>query len=441
MEHEERAGLNALGAKALKLPAKSTTAMIATAFLSLVFFCAANARGQHVGICSPASGTTVSSPFQLQVITTGSPTSITVDENNNLLTQAIGTNSLQSWVNLPTGNYTILATAVYSGGNKTATSTITVAQAAGSGSFPLTEPAQIAGDQLGLNEALPQSPAGSSMNFWDWTNGPVYGLGNNPPQPTSGYPWNYATAWGIVYQAAQGNNSPNTRVNICCHQLWVMNLSGLWSQIQSYPTYSGGTTGDGMTVQAYLEDQSDGGWGADVRVESDGTFSVTAGMNTTAGTYNPGVRGNWSAPCLGKAGEDYSQNCMVHFYPTDRAEITNTNPTSIGGVISCFEARLILGNPNLTDDRSTSAYLAGAGADYWSSQNGSLPPPYGGVAPPIANGKMKYVTNNWRSFCTTSLSQSDIWAWNPPQIQGAGTEGLDFTDPAQYQNTNPAALP
>ncbi len=110
---------------------------------------------------------------------------------------------------------------------------------------------------------------------------------------------------------------------------------------------------------AYLEDFSgDISKPGDVRKEPDGSISVKAG-----GGYN------------------------FHFYPSDRATI---NPNDIGGILIILEARLIVDNSALPDDRSSAKYLCGAGADYYPSLTGGWP---GNLSynPGVGIGKMKLV--------------------------------------------------
>ncbi len=121
----------------------------------------------------------------------------------------------------------------------------------------------------------------------------------------------------------------------------------------------------------------------DIRNESDGTISVTAGNG-----YN------------------------FHFYPSNRGAI---DPTDIGGVVAIFQARLIVANPALADDRVLAQYLCSAGADYYPSTTGP------GIQnnPSVGNGKMKYVTSVWRSFAMTTLTQSQLES-NPPPVDLTG---------------------
>jgi hypothetical protein len=135
---------------------------------------------------------------------------------------------------------------------------------------------------------------------------------------------------------------------------------------------------------AYVEDYSgDANRPADIRHEADGTISATAG-----GGYN------------------------FHFYPRSRAPI---NPDNIAGLVSLFEARLIVADPSRPDDRRLARYLASSGGDYYPELTGGWP---GNLDynPGIAGSKLKYVQTNWRSFAMTTLSEDQL-AQNPPPVQ------------------------
>jgi hypothetical protein len=217
----------------------------------------------------------------------------------------------------------------------------------------------------GINEGYPHGVALS----YNWANGPVIGMGNNSNGEQA------ITSWGVVYVASQGNPATNTRVNIRDLQLYFLQKStGKWLLLQNTSTPGG---------QAYPEDFQGNSVPGDLRTEPDGTISVTAGNG-----YN------------------------FHFYPSDRGAI---NPNDIGGVVSVFEARLIVGNPALADDRSIAQYLCSAGADYYPSVNGP------GIEnnPSVGNGKMKYVQSEWRSFAMTTLTQSQLES-NPPPVDLTG---------------------
>jgi len=230
--------------------------------------------------------------------------------------------------------------------------------------------AQIYGDMVGGNEGRPH---GVPAN-WDWANGPVIEMGNN----SNG--WRAVEAWGLLYVAAEGSPAVNTRVNIRNMQLFVLSASkGTWSMLQSTSTPTGAH---------YVEDFSnDENVPADIIKLSDGTISVTAG-----GRY------------------------CFHFYPNDRATI---NPSDIGGIVVVYEARLIAADPTKTDDRSSAKFVADAGADYYPGLTGNCPVGDNGGCPGVAIGKMKYVTNDWRSFAMTTATQSQLTN-NPPPVDLTG---------------------
>jgi hypothetical protein len=229
--------------------------------------------------------------------------------------------------------------------------------------------AEIASDMTGHNEGAPHGVPSS----YDWAQGPTLTMGNNPNG------WKAMTAWGVVYEAAEGNPATNTRVNIRDLQLFFLQKStGKWLLLQNTNQPEGA---------AYLEDFSgDTSKPGDVRQESDGTISVTAG-----GGYN------------------------FHFYPSDRASI---NPNDVGGILVLLQARLIVGNPSLPDDRSIARYLSASGADYYPALTGGWP---GNLSynPGVGTGKMKYVQSEWRFFAMTTLT-ADQLSSNPPPVNLTG---------------------
>ena len=337
--------------------AKKLAACYSSRGISLGAFFAITALNSYaatVTISSPANGSVVSSPVALSALTTGAiPQSILVYDNGSLILRQRGVSTLSSALTLSAGSHTILVEATESRGQPvTASATITVS---GAGSSPaLGTGAEIAGDMTGPNEGHPHGVPLS----WDWANGSAVEMGNNSKG------WAAMTAWGVIYVAAQGNPATNTRVNIRDMQAWFLQKStGKWLMLQNTSTPDGA---------AYLEDFSgDTSKTADLRKEPDGSISVTAG-----GGYN------------------------FHFYPSARAAI---NPNDIGGIVTIFQARLILGSPSGTDDRSIANYLAGAGGDYYPALTGGWP---GNLSynPGIALGKQKYVKNDWRFYAMTTMT-------------------------------------
>jgi len=228
---------------------------------------------------------------------------------------------------------------------------------------------EIAADMTGSNEAYPQ---GVPLSY-DWAQGPTIVMGNNPNG------WQAITAWGVVTIPTQGNPATNTRVNIRNVQLYLLQHStGAWLLLQNTSQPQGAD---------YLDDFSgDISQPGDVRPESDGTISVTAG-----GGY------------------------CFHFWPQDRASI---NPNDIGGILVLLQARLIVGNPSLPDDRNIAQYLAGSGADYYPALTGGWP---GNLSynPGVGTGKLKFVQSDWRFYAMTTLTAAQL-ASDPPPVNLTG---------------------
>lgn len=329
-----------------------------------------NLRAQ-VTISSPENGTTVSSPVPLNAaLSVAQPTSMTVYDNGSPVFQQQSVSSIGTLLALNAGTHLITVKATKANGQVSSASTaITVTPA--QPSLPVDSGMVIASDMSGKNEGLPQ---GVPLSY-AWAAGPVTVMGNNPEG------WKAMTAWGVVYVASQGNPAVNTRVNIRNVQAYVLRKStGKWLLLQSTSTPDGGAYPDDFSVNAGLP--------GDRSTEPDGTISVTAGNG-----YN------------------------YHFYPSGRGTI---DPDDIGGIVTLFQARLIVGNPALPDDRNIAAYLAGSGGDYYPALTGQWP---GSLSynPGIAIGKEKYVRTFWRVFSMTTMTAAQLQR-NPPPVNLVGVE-------------------
>ena len=327
-----------------------------------------------VTISSPSNGAVVTSPFQLVASSqwSSNPRSMSVYVNDVLVLQDQAASSINTTLTLNAGTSTIRVLAQYQRYRLSSASINITVAAVTPPPAPTPLPAgtrsaadQIAADMQGANEGYPH---GVPLSY-DWANGPVIDMGNNSAGEQA------ITSWGVVYVAAQGNPAGNTRVNIKNLQLYFLQKNtGKWLLLQNTSTPDG---------EAYPENFQGNSIPADIRTEPDGTISVTAGNG-----YN------------------------FHFYPSDRAAI---NPKNIGGIVAIFEARLIVGNPALADDRSIAQYLCSAGADYYPSVTGP------GIQnnPSVGNGKMKYVESQWRSFAMTTLTKAQLES-NPPPVNLSG---------------------
>ncbi|HTR53764.1 MAG TPA: hypothetical protein VMJ10_23885 [Kofleriaceae bacterium] len=144
-----------------------------------------------------------------------------------------------------------------------------------------------------------------------------------------------------------------------------------WHLIQESRTFDGG---------AYREDFLGNTHHApDIRSESDGTISATAG-------------GGFA----------------FHFWPRSRARIETSD---VAGVLVTARALLVLADPKLPDDREQARYLFSVGADYWTDSstgwNG------GRTNRGIAVGRFKYVRSTPRSFNMSTVPEA-VMRHNPP---------------------------
>jgi hypothetical protein len=238
---------------------------------------------------------------------------------------------------------------------------------------------QIAADMTGTHEGIPH---GVPVDY-EWRTAPFIVMGNNPDGATA------CNHWLNVYADTTNVHPANTRVQLRNCQVWWKRAStGVWTR---------GVLSSAPEVEAYAEDYVSGGpFTADQRTETDGSISVK--------------------PATG-------QN--VHgFTPFPRVPISATD---MGGIVSVLDARLIMANTGGTDDRASARYLVEAGADYYPATTGP------GIEnnPGVGGGKFKYVTNNWRSYCFSTLSAEELEA-NPPAITLA-TGGTGWMDAGHIQ--------
>jgi len=112
MTHEDRTTLKRFKSTGFNLLAKSNTVCTSSALLLMVFVWTTDAWARVV-INSPVNGATVTSPVQLTVVTSGSPTSISVYDNNTQIIQGTAVSSIQAFLNLASGSHRIRVIASY----------------------------------------------------------------------------------------------------------------------------------------------------------------------------------------------------------------------------------------------------------------------------------------------------------------------------------------
>ena len=215
-------------------------------------------------------------------------------------------------------------------------------------------------------------PHGVPLSY-NWSQRPRVGMGTNPRE---GY--TATTAWGQVYEAAEGNPATNTRVQLRNMQMYYFSKSQQkWIKLQDSVSVKG---------NAYIEDFKNN-------------------LNRPADQRNESAANGGGISI--KAGDGYN----YHFWPTGGR--ANIDPTDIAVIYSTCQARLILENSNKPDDRNTARYLLSIGGDYWLDQsagwndlktNGDW-----------AIGRFKYVTKEWQAF-NGWAGDENILRNNPPPM-------------------------
>lgn len=213
------------------------------------------------------------------------------------------------------------------------------------------------------------APRGVLASF-GWAEQPRVGWGNNPPVD-----WTAMLAWGQVYADNEGNPAVNTRFQIRNMQAWY--LSKATNQWQKW-TFTSNINGAN-----YSEDfQNDTNVSADIRDESEGiSATVLEGYN-------------------------------FHFW-SDEGRVS-INPEDIAGVWVSIEARLIVDNGSLPDDRSEARLLFSTGADYWESPEAEWD--QWTTNGDIGIGRFRYLTNDWQAFNMHTLSDEQLVS-NPPPFE------------------------
>ena len=206
---------------------------------------------------------------------------------------------------------------------------------------------------------------------YDWANKPRLGRGNDPGA------FKAFIAWGQVYESAQGNLAINTRVQLRNLEAFLLSKkTNQWTRLQFSADVEGAAFKEDFANNASQPPQQ--------RREPDGGVSVTAG-----GGYN------------------------FHFWCScGRSTI---DPLDIAGVFTTVQARLILNDAKIADDRATAQYLLGMGADYWLDQSAQWKADWSANGD-VGIGRMKFVTNDWQAFNMTTVTLSDLEK-NPPPLR------------------------
>lgn len=223
---------------------------------------------------------------------------------------------------------------------------------------------QVIDDSTLQHEAKPEGVPST----YSWVDGPtIYHLDQVPP-PLLGQ-FHALEGWGQVYVASGGSKATNVRVQIRNLNTYVFRLSDMqWHLIQDAPMVIGAAyTEDfqsGPSISIPIRDESANGGGISVK--------LIPGYN-------------------------------FHFFAPYRAVFSPGNDMA---VYTTYEARLIIDNPALPDDRAIARLVADAGCDVYTGMTEVAP---AGGEPHVGIGRFVFLTNQWQSF--------DMMTMTIPQVQ------------------------
>lgn len=216
-------------------------------------------------------------------------------------------------------------------------------------------------------------PHGVPISY-DWALKPRRGA-VQPPES-----WTAMIAWGQLYEWIEGNPATNTRVQIKDMEAYYLSKSdGKWHLLQKDVRVAGA---------AYVEDfAGDVNKPADIRRESDGSVSVTAGDG-----FN------------------------FHFWPSKGR--TQYPQNDVEGCFITVLARLILDDPKGVDDRKDARYVLSVGGDWWLSLTAQWDNWKTNMDMGI--GRFKFVTVEWKSFNLITVPIDEARKNPPPFLESTG---------------------
>jgi hypothetical protein len=193
----------------------------------------------------------------------------------------------------------------------------------------------------------------------------------------NGYPW-------LVAGPYTGNSAANTRVQQRDVQMWWLLSNNTWV-LGSHTAQPGNAmfpinwseAGQINASESWRSETSNGG----------GASMLSIGR----GTYESYQWHTWASP--------------------------NLIPANAVGQLSVCFMRLILDNPNGTDDRSSARILGASGADWYKDAATISGEKIPGVNIQGAyNGRLKYITNDWQLFGASILTDAQLRIGYPPII-------------------------
>jgi hypothetical protein len=203
---------------------------------------------------------------------------------------------------------------------------------------------------------------------YDWSTHSLVHAGTNPPRPeTTHMDW-----WGEIYVDSSDYHAPNTRVALANGKLLVLYEGATtWRIVQDTRVIEGG---------AWTEDFKRQDQPIDMRVEPGGSRSIVPHEGHNAHFWP-----------------------KVGFYKVEGR---------LRAVMSIVHTRLILADAKRADDRESSKYLIGLGAD-WRKPDGSCPIRHTdkGDLPEctgVGHGKETRPTTSWRVVVFHTMSEADL---------------------------------
>jgi len=198
---------------------------------------------------------------------------------------------------------------------------------------------------------------------YDWQ---ARSIGGTPSRPS--VEATHMNLWGQVYVDLTNYHAPNSRVEVKGSQVWI-----LWGS-----TWTLGYRTDNLGGGAWTEDFTSSGGPFDMRTEPDGGRSFVP-----ADGYN------------------------AHFWPNLSYIAVPTVPRAVVVVAS---TRLVLGSVSGLDDRASSAYVIGMGAD-WRKPDGSCP---NNICTGFGVGRFVRPGTAWRVVAMSTMSSADLAALPMP---------------------------
>ena len=231
-----------------------------------------------------------------------------------------------------------------------------------------TNSLQLVKDDMNLpHQGYPRGvPQGAS-----WAFHPV--ADDGPPDQ-----WSAMNAWGQAYVEADGSPARNVRLQVRNMQAWYFSRSQRrWIKWHQTSNINGANY-----VESYSDNEN---IVADIRDESDNGGGISA---TVPNGYN------------------------FHFWPNFRATV---DATDIVGAWVSVEARLIVDNPSVPDDRQQAHILLGVGGDYWESINAQWDNFM--TNGHFVVGRLRFLSTKWQTFNAHHSLTDEQLDGNPPPFE------------------------